>query len=342
MFFVGATTLAPEDEDGSSGYDSLGSRQDRRRESCNDDDDSDDDGASSSTSSAPSEVGKNPKWCWRKDLPRLMTVLMDNIEGFAGRDAQLHRSKLDSGDLKPFWATVVVKFNDPKFKSIVIPCPHGHYDVSAFSTEYSGHRTDSAALETLRFNPLRKALDQAYGGFAISGGGDGGPVDPKSMYVMSSNFWNFCNGNLTLWYFYVVLAKYGALKTTVSAMDEGHQHGGDIASRNTSGSRRRTSGSSDDFNLGAPVVIQQTDDQAAACKAKRTILETQAMTANDEFMAKRDEIMATLISKFEEATSALEEYEGAGGFVAGSLIHKAKKARKATLELNLEKMMASE
>ena len=268
-------------------------------------------------------------------MPRLITALVDDIQGFAGRDAKLSRSKLDSGDLKPFWAGVVVKFNDPKFETTVLPCPHGHYDASAFSSEYSGHRTDSAAFETLRFNPLRKALDQAYGGFAISGGGDGGPVDPKSMYVMSSNFWNFCNGNLPLWYFYVVLAKYGALKTTVSAMDEGDQHGGDIASRNTSGSRRRTSGASDDSNLGAPVVIQQTDDQAAACKAKRTILEAQAMTATDE-------VMATLISKLEEATSALEEHEGADGFVAGSVIHKAKKARKATLELNLGKMMGSE
>ena len=83
------------------------------------------------------------------------------------------------------------------------------------------------------------------------------------------------------------------------------------------------------------MVIQQTDDQAAACKAKRTILEAQAMTATDE-------VMATLISKLEEATSALEEHEGAYGFVAGSVIHKAKKARKATLELNLEKMMGSE
>ena len=139
MFFVGASTLAPEDEDGSSGYDSLGSRQDRRRESSVDDgDDSDDDGpagghrrqtpatptarplatrfsprspaaaaklassSSSSTSSAPSAVGKNPNWFWRKDLPRLMTVIMDDIHGFAGRDAKLSRSKLDSGDLKPF------------------------------------------------------------------------------------------------------------------------------------------------------------------------------------------------------------------------------------------------
>ena len=59
-------------------------------------------------------------------------------------------------------------------------------------------------------------------------------------------------------------------------------------------------------------------------------------------MTATDEVMATLISKLEEAMSALEKHEVADGFVADSVIHKAKKARKATLELNLNKMMGSE
>ena len=66
----------------------------------------------------------------------------------------------------------------------------------------------------------------------------------------------------------MALAKFRALKTTVSAMVMGGQHWGEIIPLTTSGSRPRTSGASDDVDLGAPVVIHQTDDQAVSCKAK--------------------------------------------------------------------------
>ena len=48
---------------------------------------------------------------------------------------------------------------------------------------------------------MRTELDKALAAFSASGGGDGGPVDPTSLYIMSSKFWNFCNGNLALYYF---------------------------------------------------------------------------------------------------------------------------------------------
>lgn len=59
--------------------------------------------------------------------------------------------------------------------------------------------------------------------FERSGGGNGGPVDPANWFVISSTFWNYCNGNVLLYYVYIVLTKHGCLKVACSAVDEGNR-----------------------------------------------------------------------------------------------------------------------
>ena len=274
---------------------------------------------------------------------------MSDIRAFAARDQGLTRRQKCAKDTKPFWARAAVLFNDPTFSTVLFDDPEGH-DLSPLSGAYSGHRTDSSQLEVARFGPLRTGLDKAFGAFAISGGGDGGPVDPASLYIMSSRFWNFCNGDIQLYYFYVALAKHNALKCTVSAMEPGDSFGSDVPPRPVSGNKRRNSagGPADDpdskhgdgkagngngdGNSGAPVVIHQTEDQAAASKAKRAIAEAKAMTVTDD-------VMTSQMAKLTDANSALADYEGAHGFVPDDFMHKAKKARVTMLEANISKLM---
>ena len=167
--------------------------------------------------------------------------------------------------------------------------------------DYSGHKRDLIAAETTRYSPLRTELGTAFAAFSASGGGDGGPVDPASMCIMSSGLWNFCNGNLAVYYFFMVPSKFGALQCAVSALEPGQAFGSDVPPRSTAGSRRRGStgaGRDDDDGGGAPVVIQQSGDQAAASALKRAILAAKAMTAADD-------AMSSLIQKHEDATAAL-------------------------------------
>jgi hypothetical protein len=259
-----------------------------------------------------------------------MGCLVHDITAFAERDKGLTRGQKDAKDVKPFWSKQVVRFHDETWKPPLFKCPNGN-DLSMFTDVYSGHKTDASTLETKRFNPLRLKLDKAYSRFAASGGGDGGPVDPESMYVMSSNFWNFCNGDLELYYLYVVLAKFNALQCTVSAMSPAHSFGSDVQHRDISGTRPRKSIEGD---LGGPLVIHRSDDEVAAKKSKRKILESQAMTAADD-------AMATLISKYSEAKAAVEAHEEAPGFVSGDFIHGVKKARVVIIEEALNKLMSA-
>ena len=46
---------------------------------------------------------KGPNWSPKRDLPRFMSVLMDDIAPFAARDEDLSRKQKDATDLKPFW-----------------------------------------------------------------------------------------------------------------------------------------------------------------------------------------------------------------------------------------------
>ena len=228
-----------------------------------------------------------------------------------------------------------MKFNDPAYKAQLFECPYGN-QFTGFSEVYSGHKLDASAAETMRYNPMRTELDKALAAFSASGGGDGGPVDPTSLYIMSSKFWNFCNGNLALYYFCMVLAKFDALKGAVSAMEPGHAFGSDVPPRSISGTRKRGSmgaGRDDDDGMVAPVVIQQSEDQAAASASKRAILAAKAMTAADD-------AMASLMKKHEDATAALEEYETAGSFLSGCFTHITKKARVEMLETSLKELMA--
>ena len=271
----------------------------------------------------------------------MMSVLMDDPGAFSSKDGNLSRDQVDRGDIKPFWTEAAVIFNDINYKTKFFKDPYGHVTAADFCTEYSGHVTDSASLETQRWNPARKLLDVAMGMFKLSGGGDGAPVDISKLFIMSSNFWNFCNGQIFLYYIYIVLTTHGCLKIACSAMDKGHSAGSDKPPRLVSKPKPRGSdgggaegGGGGEGGEGTPIVIRQSEDQMACHKAKRVILEGEAMVATDT-------AMVSLMAKHKEATADLKEFEGEHDFVEGSFMHKAKKVRVATIEGNLAALMKS-
>jgi hypothetical protein len=156
-------------------------------------------GATSATKAPASASGnaRGPPWNALKDVPRLMAIIIALMGEFLTRDQKLNRRQRDAKDMKPFWTTAAIMFNDRKYKINLLSDPNGH-DFTSFSTEYSGHVADSNELETKRFNVLRKELDKAMPMFKRSGNGDGGPIEEEDqVYKFSSKFWSFCNGNCT-------------------------------------------------------------------------------------------------------------------------------------------------
>jgi hypothetical protein len=123
---------------------------------------------------------------------------------------------------------------------------------------------------------------------------------------------------------------FDGLTDPISAMSPAHSFGSDVQHRDTSGTRPRMS---IDGDLGGPLVTHRSDDEVAAKKSKRKILESQAMTAADD-------AMATLIAKYSEAKAAVEAHEEAPGFVSGDFIYRAKKARVVMIEEALNKLMS--
>jgi hypothetical protein len=103
-----------------------------------------------------------------------------------------------------------------------------------------------------------------------------------------------------------------------------------VQHRDISGTRPRKSIEGD---LGGPLVIHRSDDEVAAKKSKRMILESQAMTAADD-------AMVTLIAKYSEAKAAVEAHEEAPGFVSGDVVHGVKKARVVMIEEALNKLLS--
>ena len=165
-------------------------------------------------------------------------------------------------------------------------------------------------------------MDYKLAHFMNSGSAECGsaPLD-IAVGVHTSNFYDFCNGDMTTYYMYMALMKYGLFASAVSMMKDEHSHDSQVGAgkRRTSGIKSR--GNKDaprgkgskggaHFDPSAPIVIEQTEDQKAESHAKRRLTEAQANEAEMKAKTTALELMSTMISQYKTAQDELKNYTG--------------------------------
>jgi hypothetical protein len=278
------------------------------------------------------------------DVPRMLAVIVHLRELFLQRNRSPSRREKDSKDTNPFWHAAAVLFNNLKFKCSLEICSSHGLSLRDLSATYSGHVTTANELETLRFNGLRKAYDVATADFMASGGGDGRvgvrePVEECDRYVHSANFWNFCNGNSILYYFYLVLSKHDLLASAASKMSDADSFSSDDAGSST---RRKRTSNQGAAGMDGLITINRSENEVALTTAKKQKAEEQAKVAPIVAKAKKasavvelDNAGVELMNKLQEATADLNSYESSSDFVGGSFLHKMKKNRISGIEAQL-------
>ena len=195
--------------------------------------------------------------------------------------------------------------------------------------------------------------------FMASGSGEGGsvPLD-EAVGVHTSNFFDFCNGDMQTYYMYMALMKYDLFASAVSVMKEEHSHDSQVGAgkRRTSGSRSRgdeeaprggtgqkgTRGGKGSkgggpFDPSAPIVIEQTEDQKAESHAKRRLTEAQANEAEMKAKSSALELMSRMIAQYQAAQDQLGKYTGEDVYLRGVLTAQVEKAKK-----NLDALIVDE
>jgi len=194
---------------------------------------------------------------------------------------------------------------------------------------------------------VRTMLDNQMKDFERSGNGDGGePLKEDEVFGLPcANFWNFCHGDMTLYYFYYGMAKHQLLKSTVSSMNKEDTHGSDHDGSSTTDppssrprGKRSKSDEADEDDIST-VMFKKSADEMATDAAKRRKMEAQATMAEREASAAIHSEFAVLSAKYTEATEALMQYEQSSTFKEDSFAHKIKKTAIAMLEKSLGPMM---
>jgi len=190
-----------------------------------------------------------------------------------------------------------------------------------------------------RFNPLRTKFDAVWPKFIASGNGEGGRiVDEEGAYTMqSSTFWNFCNGDISLYYFYSVCVNTGILKSAASKMDADASHSSESGGSSTSaqdhrpGSDHNPKSADGAAPVDGAIHIGQTEDQREVVKSKRLILELKAKS-------QKEETTAALMTAYEVALEKLESHQFSPKFLEGSFHHQLLQSRITALEVDLSSL----
>jgi hypothetical protein len=172
--------------------------------------------------------------------------------------------------------------------------------------------------------------------YGDSGNGDGGPVDKEELLVKyGSRFFQFCNGNMPLYYVYVVLMKFDLFKSVVSRMPNAATHDSDRGCSSAAsvdhrvivdaevtptatGKRRKLKGDTEETPPQIEAIsITQTDDQKEICRNQAVITKHRAEMAREEStitkhrgeMA-RQESIAFLMKAYQAAKEEYDDYSG--------------------------------
>jgi len=269
----------------------------------------------------------------------MMGAIVHYKDEFLIRDRTKTRREVDGGEFKGFWIKVAMLFNDKNFAPKIESDQSGHK--VDMSDEPTGHKTDATTMETTRFNDMRFLFDRTLKPFMASGAGEGGPIPlDEALGKHASTYFNFCNGDHSLYYFYLVLVKYDLLKSAASHMPEAAAHDSDAAGSSTSTPRSRTPALElppAKTETNEVIVIQQTEDQKATAKAKRTWAEHQAELAEDNAKIAKIENNERLLAAYTTASSNFQNYAGNDKFLKGAYKKSLKQAKKS-----LEEALADE
>jgi len=199
------------------------------------------------------------------------------------------------------------------------------------------HRPPTKGLEK-KFNEMRTYMDKAIANFTRSRNGDGGPVSYNlaTSSMCTSDFWEFCNGNSFLYYFWKVLNMFDLTKSATSRMPLEIINSSDVALRRTVTSASRASSSSCSASSSSLPTHDTIEIQRTRTAAQEQLDQARAAAAAAMSVTARDETMKRLIEEYELAKAAMEAHKVKD---TESLVYRAKKARFEAIEVELTKMM---
>ena len=180
---------------------------------------------------ADGDERERTKWCAVIHSPRLLMAIMhaDCKTGFLERDKKvLDRAELDGAARNSSWQKIAVKFNDRDFKPALLVCDDETINELFVNnlnpSSAQGYVADASRLED-KFKTIRKLIKAALKKFRTSGMGDMGMGDAteeektsRSYAVYSSKFYDYCDGNIDLMYWYEGAVKSGILESVAGEM----------------------------------------------------------------------------------------------------------------------------
>mmetsp|Transcript_10598 Transcript_10598/g.24684 ORF Transcript_10598/g.24684 Transcript_10598/m.24684 type:complete len:345 (-) Transcript_10598:71-1105(-) len=293
-------------------------------------------GAAPTTAAAPPPAlgpVTNVRWDAHSCLPRLLSVILADMRGFLKRNEGLTCREKDNGETKSFWHKAAVTFNNTKFVTVL----YGIGREIPLMIAYSGYHATAEGLEK-KFNEMRTYMDKAIANFTRSRNGDGGPVSYNlaTSSMCTSDFWEFCNGNSFLYYFWKVLNMFDLTKSATSRMPLEIINSSDVALRRTVTSASRASSSSCSASSSSLPTHDTIEIQRTRTAAQEQLDQARAAAAAAMSVTARDETMKRLIEEYELAKAAMEAHKVKD---TESLVYRAKKARFEAIEVELTKMM---
>jgi len=244
-------------------------------------------------------VGK-ANWSRAKCLPRMTNVFIQMREEFMLRDKRLPRFMIDAKDHDWFWRKAADAFNrsdDDALNFNVLQNESYPEEVKSLDPYYrEGYVTTASKLKA-EFRDLRSAFMKCFANFQKSGMGEKDNVEEESdaegvneqAYVFSSNFFDFCKGDMCMYYFYCCATKFGLLKSAVVTMPVNSRHDGATVSKlsvPSSNSSKRDAGLMKIGEaLSAPIEIRLSKEQKELNRFKRQKYESDTYKAlNSEYI----------------------------------------------------------
>lgn len=288
-------------------------------------------------------------WSKLRCVPRMANVFVVLKEEFLLRDTQVPRFILDAKDHDWFWRLAAEEFNKPNSEAVNYNL---FRDEEAYPEEvrkldpfYRPGYVVTAAKLKAEFRDLRALFTKAFSNFRQSGMGEkdsdrneghDDEEDVEKAFVFSSNFFDFCNGDNCIYYFYCCCTKYDLLKSAVVTMPEGSQHDGASTSKLVKVLGKRRAVAHNETNRTAEALIE----------ASKMPLEIRRSEKEEMLIDARTRLTDSKRQKSESETyrNLLDQYMELVGMEKSTnlphFIRKTNRTRMTKLEIQLTKLAA--
>jgi len=161
----------------------------------------------------------------------------------------------------------------------------------------------------------------------------------------SSNFWQFCNGDNLMHYFFVALMKNqsGLLRSACSQMTPELRGGSDYPDAGYTKRPRRSSSESADASeaRGESVInLVQTEDERDLVRERLKVARIRSFVEEASAATQMDAAIVSLAEGLDAAQAKLQQYENSTTFIEGSFLHGVYKGRIADLTAQIERTQA--